>query len=191
VSKLTRFFDDMHGVILPYGGATAPQGALMCYGQAVSRSTYAALFGVIGTTYGAGDGSATFNVPDLRGRVPAGRDNMGGVAAGRLTGGSAAALDGTDLGLAGGSQEQALTTAQMPLHGHPYQQNTSSESGTSSGNGGALITKAAGATSGNVSRSAYTGAPSNSVGQSIGGSGGSQPHSNVQPTLIINYIIVI
>ena len=55
------------GVILPFGGTTAPSGYLMCTGQAVSRTTYAALFAVIGTSFGSGDGSTTFNVPDLRG----------------------------------------------------------------------------------------------------------------------------
>lgn len=72
------------GAYMPYAGATAPTGWLLCAGQAVSRTTYAALFAAIGTTHGAGDGSATFNLPDLRGRVPAGKDNMEGTAANRL-----------------------------------------------------------------------------------------------------------
>lgn len=72
------------GAVVPYAGSTAPTGWLLCYGQAVSRSTYATLFGIISTTYGTGDGSTTFNVPDLRGRVVAGLDNMGGSDAGRL-----------------------------------------------------------------------------------------------------------
>ena len=63
------------GVIFPYAGATAPDGYLMCDGTAVSRSTYATLFGVIGTSYGVGDGSTTFNVPDLRGRIGIGKDS--------------------------------------------------------------------------------------------------------------------
>lgn len=57
------------GTISPYGGGTAPTGYLLCDGSAVSRATYVDLFGVISTTFGAGDGSTTFNVPDLRGRV--------------------------------------------------------------------------------------------------------------------------
>jgi hypothetical protein len=60
------------GVILDYGGATAPSGFLLCDGAAVSRTEYVALFDAIGTTYGAGDGSTTFNVPDFRGRVAVG-----------------------------------------------------------------------------------------------------------------------
>ena len=78
------------GMLAPFAGATAPTGWFLCDGQAVSRSTYANLFAVIGTTYGAGDGTAssgtTFNVPDLRGRTIAGQDDMGGSAASRLTG---------------------------------------------------------------------------------------------------------
>lgn len=72
------------GAILAYGGATAPSGFLLCYGQAVSRSTYSVLFGIIGTSFGVGDGSTTFNLPDLRGRVPVGADDMGGTAANRF-----------------------------------------------------------------------------------------------------------
>jgi microcystin-dependent protein len=64
-----------------FAGSSAPLNHLLCNGQAVSRTTYAALFAVIGTTYGAGDGSTTFNLPDLRGRAPVGLDNMGGSAA--------------------------------------------------------------------------------------------------------------
>lgn len=60
------------GGIIPYGGSSAPANYLLCDGSAVSRSTYATLFGVISTSYGVGDGSTTFNLPDLRGRVPVG-----------------------------------------------------------------------------------------------------------------------
>lgn len=60
------------GAIIPFGGTTAPDGFLLCQGQEVSRTTYAELFKVIGTAFGAGDGSTTFNVPDLRETVPVG-----------------------------------------------------------------------------------------------------------------------
>lgn len=60
------------GAIFPFGGSTAPSGYLMCDGSAVSRSDYSALFAVIGTSFGSGDGSTTFNVPDLRETVPVG-----------------------------------------------------------------------------------------------------------------------
>jgi hypothetical protein len=74
------------GSVMPYAGSTAPSGWLLSYGQAISRSTYATLFAAIGTTYGVGDGATTFNVPDLRGRLVAGQDDMGGTSANRLTG---------------------------------------------------------------------------------------------------------
>lgn len=65
------------GTLHAFAGATAPSGYLMCDGSAVSRTTYAALFQVISTTYGAGNGSTTFTLPDLRGRVPVGAGTDG------------------------------------------------------------------------------------------------------------------
>ena len=71
------------GCVIPFAGAAAPTGWLLCQGQAVSRTTYAQLFSVIGTTYGSGDGSTTFNLPDMRGRVAVGSDaNSPGVKVG-------------------------------------------------------------------------------------------------------------
>jgi microcystin-dependent protein len=89
----------------------APQtGWQICYGQAISRTTYAALFAAIGTTYGTGDGSTTFNVPDCRGRIKAGADNMGGTAAGVLT--------GYTIGTTGGVQSSAIGVVNLPAHNH-------------------------------------------------------------------------
>lgn len=73
----TLYADAPVGAIMPYGGTTAPDGFLLCQGQAVSRTTYAELFKVIGTAFGAGDGSITFNVPDLRETVPVGSGTRG------------------------------------------------------------------------------------------------------------------
>jgi microcystin-dependent protein len=70
------------------GRSTARGGTLLAYGQAISRTAYAGLFAAYSTTYGVGDGSTTFNLPDLRGRVAAGKDDMGGAAASRLSGGT-------------------------------------------------------------------------------------------------------
>src|SRR5262245_9728074 len=106
------------GVALPYFGVTAPASAFaLPFGQAISRLTYANLFTLFGTTYGAGDGSTTFNIPDLRGYLLAGKDDMGGAAASRITAG-ASGIDGTVLGAAGGAQTVTLTPAQMPVHAH-------------------------------------------------------------------------
>lgn len=82
--------------------ASASSGWALCYGQALSRTTYSALFAAIGTTFGSGDGVSTFNVPDLRGRTLVGLDNMGGTSAGRVSGVLGAV--GTTLGGVGGDQ---------------------------------------------------------------------------------------
>jgi len=105
------------GSVIPYAGASAPTGFLLCDGSNVSRTTYATLFAVIGTTYGAGDGSSTFALPDLRGRVVAGQDDMGGASADRLTD-QTGGLNGDTLGDTGGSETQALTEANLPAHTH-------------------------------------------------------------------------
>ena len=91
------------GTVVSFGGTTAPAGWLLCYGQAISRTTYAALFAVISTTYGAGDGSTTFNLPDCRGRLPLGQDNMGGTAANRVTQ-AVSGINALNIGAVGGSQ---------------------------------------------------------------------------------------
>jgi microcystin-dependent protein len=117
------------GMITPFAGSTAPTGWFLCGGQAVSRTTYASLFAVVGTTYGAGDGSTTFNLPDLRGRAVAGVDNMGGTDAGRL---DIANSSGTVVG----SQYVTLTGAQsgVPAHAHA---NTLTNNAVTSGAGSA------------------------------------------------------
>jgi microcystin-dependent protein len=104
------------GGSLDYWGTTAPNSAFVFpYGQAISRSTYSALFTLFSTTYGVGDGSTTFNVPDVRGRVVAGKDDMGGSSANRLTD-AADGLDGDTLGDTGGDQTQALLNENLPAY---------------------------------------------------------------------------
>lgn len=105
------------GVVLSYAGTAAPAGFALCYGQALSRTTYATLFAVIGTTYGAGNGTTTFNLPDCRGRTEAGKDDMGGVSANRLTNQSGG-LNGDVLGAVGGTETHTLTEAQLAVHDH-------------------------------------------------------------------------
>jgi microcystin-dependent protein len=100
-----------------------PSGWALCYGQPVSRASYAALFAVLSTAWGPGDGSTTFNLPDLRGRITAGIDNMGGVAANRVTAG-VCLIAGTTLGAAGGDQRaqtdtlSAVSVVTDPTHNH-------------------------------------------------------------------------
>jgi microcystin-dependent protein len=96
-----------------------PSGWYVCAGQAVSRATYAALFSVLGTAWGAGDGSTTFNLPDLRSRVTAGLDNMGGSAAGRITSG-VAGIQGTTLGAVGGNQATQAHNHALTDPGHVH-----------------------------------------------------------------------
>jgi len=91
------------GSVTQYAGSSAPTGWLFCDGAAVSRTTYAALFAVIGTTFGVGDGSTTFNLPDLKGRVPVGKAVAGTFA---------------NLAATGGAETHTLTEAQIPSHLH-------------------------------------------------------------------------
>lgn len=153
------------GMVVPYAGTAAPSGWLLCYGQAVSRTTYAGLFATISTTYGTGDGSTTFNIPDLRGRVVAGQDDMGGSSANRLTN-QTGGLDGDTLGATGGAETHTLTVAQMPAHTHTFDQGNSAVA-----NGALRADQAFGA------------------GGETESTGGDGAHNNVQPTIILNYII--
>ena len=151
--------------------AAAPTAWLSCNGGAVSRTTYAALFAAIGTTYGAGDGTATFNLPDTRGRA------LVGVGTG--TGLTARARGDT-----GGAETHTLTESQMPLHGHPFQANYVA-GGSSQLTGGIIVNP----NTNSATQAAYTGAPSNTAGQQIGGTGGGAAHNNMQPFLALNAFI--
>lgn len=108
------------GAVMDYAGTAAPSKWLLLDGTAINRTTYSALFSVIGTTYGVGDGSSTFNLPDARGRVVAGKDDMGGSSANRLTG-QAGGLNGDTLGATGGVETHTLTEAQLAAHDHTQQ----------------------------------------------------------------------
>jgi microcystin-dependent protein len=115
------------GAQIAYAGSSAPLGWLLCYGQPVSRTRYAALFATIGTAYGAGDGSTSFNVPDKRGRASIGADGMGGSAANRVTAG-VSGVNAAVVGASGGSQNAqadtltATTTVAVALtdNGHTH-----------------------------------------------------------------------
>lgn len=99
------------GIINPFAGVTAPDGWLLCYGQAISRTQYSDLFIALGTTYGSGDGSTTFAIPDMRGRAVAGVDNMGGSDAGRLS-------IANTLGTTTGAETVTITSGNLPVHTH-------------------------------------------------------------------------
>lgn len=116
------------GAIMAFPSNIDPAGWLLCYGQAVSRTQVPTdrLFRAIGTTYGAGDGSTTFNVPDCRGRVIAGKDNMGGTSANRI----AATFDGDVLGQTGGSESSFSVTTAADMAGGGSNSYVQSASGT-------------------------------------------------------------
>ena len=93
------------GGLMPYAGATSPEGWLLCDGSAINRTTYANLFALIGTTYGSGNGTTTFNVPDMRSRMP--------IGAGAGTGLTSRALAAT-----GGAESVVIASGNLPLHQH-------------------------------------------------------------------------
>lgn len=96
------------GAIVDFASTNVPAGWLLCDGSAVSRTNYALLFAAIGTVYGAGDGSTTFNLPDFRRRVAVG------------SGGAGTSVLGANVGSYGGEEAHALTIAEMPSHSHAY-----------------------------------------------------------------------
>jgi len=165
------------GAVTDFAGTTAPSGWLLCYGQAISRATYAALFGVIDVFYGAGDGSSTFNLPDCRGRTSAGLDNMGGVAAARLTG-------YTTLGVTGGAQTVTLIEANLPPHDHEVFTHNHSYTRYNE-----LIDVGAGSGITNLWRNTSTQNTGTSSPSTDDGNGTSSPVANVQPTIAFNKII--
>jgi Microcystin-dependent protein len=161
------------GTIKIWAGSSAETGWLLCYGQAISRTTYADLFAVISTTYGVGDGSTTFNIPDLRGYVIIGKDNMGGSAASRITSSSTNGGNSTTLGGVGGDQTHTLSTSEMPAHAHDMRV-------SANGGSGATATNYVGSNS--DWNASYT-TTNTVIVQNTGGGGA---HSNTQPWMALN-----
>ena len=175
-------FAFVSGMVMPYAGASAPTGFLLCGGQAVSRTTYSDLFSVIGTTYGVGDGSSTFNLPDLQGRVVAGKDDMSGSSANRLTDAVTGGLNGDTLGDTGGTESHTLTSAQSGLRSHSHNATSTLTGVIGSGSSSGVST--------DTSRNTFTN--TSFVSTTINSSSAldaSEAHNNVQPTIILNYII--
>lgn len=158
------------GEIRLFGGNFAPAGWMFCHGQMVPIADYDTLFNLIGTTYG-GDGESTFGLPDLRGRIPLHR--------GQRPGGSSYVL-----GQMGGVEAVTLTTQQIPSHSHPAMASASIASSASAQDGIPASWPDA----------PYRGpdgvtAPVALAPDSVGASGGGQPHDNMPPYLGLTFII--
>lgn len=148
------------GSIMPYLKATAPENWLICDGSAISRTDYSELFNAIGTTFGEGDGSTTFNLPNIKGRTIVGLD--------------AEDTDFNAIGKTIGEKTHTLTVAEMPEHTHKFR------ASTKLGNDESTITYGE-KTSGSVISGNY--------GNAIQKEGSSQSHNNIQPSFIGVYII--
>jgi microcystin-dependent protein len=189
------------GAFYPFAGTVLPAGYLWCDGAAVSRTTYADLFAAIGTSYGSGNGSTTFNVPDLGGRVPVGYDSGDS--------------DFNANGKTGGAKTHTLTVSEMPSHNH----------GGATGSGGSGTTGSSGTLTTNNTTPDYRWYPSTGGGNhgaiagsgsataaaipngshnhtipshthsipnhthSISSQGGGAAHNNMQPYVVARYII--
>lgn len=159
--------DPYIGELKIFGGNFAPVGWMFCDGRLLAISEYEALFNLIGTTYG-GDGVSTFALPDLRGRIP-------------LHQGA-----GYVMGQAAGVESVTLLTTQIPAHNHVAAANSGQQSSASAE--GNLLSATTGA--GQV----LYGPPQNLgafAANAVGATGGNQPHENIQPSLVINFIIAV
>lgn len=179
------------GTIVMTGRSSAPSGWLICNGDAVDRTLYADLYAAIGEAFGPGNGTTTFNLPDMRGRVGAGvGTGTGGGASGTgaPTGGTALAA----VTLAGwfGSNDVTLTSAQIPAHTHPITDPGHGHDITPSG----AIPGGVGATGGFPSYASGAdegfGINNNTTGITVNNNtGGGGSHTNLQPTVGLNFII--
>jgi microcystin-dependent protein len=153
------------GEIRMFAGNFAPAGWMFCEGQLLPISENETLFQLIGTTYG-GDGQSTFALPDLRGRIPLHQGN------------------GFILAETGGAEEITLTVSQIPAHSHPLLGSLGTATSTApAGNVGARVT-VAGVFPYGTDNPAQPLSP-----QAVGSVGGSQPHTNFQPYLCVDFII--
>jgi microcystin-dependent protein len=168
------------GQIMMFAGNFAPAGWALCDGRLLEISDNDALFKAIGTSYG-GDGTVTFALPDLRGRVPLGQ-------------GAGPGLSSYQLGQKVGVESVALTAAQMPSHAHPL----NAVNGPGNVNIPASTTLLSGvggqAASGQYQTPAYappSAHPISLAGNTVSSSGDGQPHPNLQPFLVFNFCIAV
>lgn len=179
------------GSISYYPGLIAPSKWFVCDGAAVSRATYSSLFEVIGTTYGEGDGSTTFNLPNAQENIIAGNGLMGGVSANRLTG-RPGGINGNILGAKGGERDHTLLSTEVPAfsgttseggaHSHPSQSGVLRRTGSLT----VATTGSKNMTSKSVGETNEAGAHFHTITVNSGGGGA---HSNLQPYIVLNTII--
>ena len=163
------------GVMEAFAGSSAPTGWLLCNGTTASRTTYSNLYSVIGTTYGVGDGSTTFGLPDMRGRVPMGAgtgNQLNASGSGAITGGTG--MTARTAGAFGGEETHLLTSAEMPAHTH----SPNGQATFLTWDGGSLGVASGGGLAQAVGSPATTGS-----------TGGGGRHAVVPPFVVLNYII--
>lgn len=202
------------GELVPFTGLTAPALTVFPYGQTLSRTTYADLWAFAqteiaagNTFYNNGNGSTTFGIGDIRGRVPAGKNNIGGTSSGRLGSGAGfSSFGGADpnvLGAAAGSEIHTLTLLQAPAgitgtNSNSFTVNVTETSGYTPYNPGSssLISAAGGGIAGGISvtggfcgRIESSGTVSSSTITFQSNNTGGAAHNNVQPTIITNYVL--
>lgn len=175
------------GTIVDFAGSTVPDGWLLCAGQSLNRTDYAALFTAIGTAYGSASGS-TFNLPDCRGRVSAGRDLDSGGLADRLTS-TTMTPNGTTLGALGGAQTVTLTSGQMPSHTHTGSTSSAGAHTHSVPNAGSVNIGAGAFSAGSDVDGDTSSAGTHSHSITLDNTGGGEAHANVQPTILFNKLI--
>jgi microcystin-dependent protein len=167
------------GEIIAFGGNFAPLAYMQCAGQILPIAEYDTLYALIGTTYG-GNGTTTFGLPDLRGRLPIGQ-------------GQGPGLSTYIIGQAGGTENVTLTPQQMPIHNHSLLAATT----PASSNTPSTSTYLAAQVNANTQSTAYLYAPYNAATQvslavqSVTPTGKTLPHTNIQPLQVINYCIAL